>query len=76
MVTLRISKHETHDGAAADDADEDDEGVVVEIFTQHEHAGIGVVGVAKVRVAVGVASVRVAVGVALVGVALAAVAGA
>lgn len=45
------AKKQTHDGAAADDAEEDDESVVVEVFAQHEHAGIGVVGVALAAVA-------------------------
>lgn len=31
----------THNGAAADDADQDDESVIVEILAQHEHVGVG-----------------------------------
>lgn len=32
---------QTHNGAAADDADQDDETVVVEVLAQHEYVGVG-----------------------------------
>lgn len=44
-------KNRTHDGAAPDDADEDNESVIVEVFAKHEHVGIRVVFLAIAAVA-------------------------